>query len=298
MNKNSLVLIAIVAILGIAAYLVLQRPGESSVSEETGQKLASYDSLAVDKIEIKAGSNYVVMEKQAGKWMIVQPISYPADQTAITTAIGKGATVLLTSLISSNPEKQGVFQVDSSAGTLVRIFEKGSEKAAFRIGKPGSTFTETYVREENSNDVYLANEMLTYTFNKQVKDWRDKTIFSAMSESIQSVSFQYGDTAFVLTRQDTTWKIDEAVAAATTMTSFLGSLSNFLSDDFVDSSLASPPQLIATIVVDGVQIRFHHENEAASYFVQTSRSPQWFSVQQWRVNQVLKRKRDFVGIAS
>ncbi len=297
MNKNSLGLIATIIALGVGTFFVLQRPGESSSAGDASQRLASYDSLAVDKIEITTGSNSIRMEKQAGKWMIVHPISYRADENAVTTAISKGVTTTLTSLISSNPQKQGLFQVDTTAGTLVRVFEKGTEKAAFRVGKPGSSFTETYVRVEGSNDVYLADELLTYVFAKQVKDWRDKTIFGTDQAKIRSVSFQFGDTTFALALQDTVWMIEGTAIAQSTVNSLLSALSNFVADDFVDSAL-TPPPLIGSLEVSGVQIRFHAESGTANYYVQTSQSAQWFNVQQWRVGQVLKRKKDLVGITS
>ncbi len=285
-------LLGLIGALAVAVYLVMQRPGESSVEASVGRNLVTYDSSLVDKMEIRAKPGNVVLEKQAGKWMVVEPGRYKADEAAVMSAVAKGASLTVTSLVSSNPAKQPVFQVDSSA-TLVKVFEKGTERAAFRVGKPGSSFTDTYVRVEGSNDVYLANEVLTYVFGKPVKDWRDKTIFKMAKDDIKDVRFHYRDTTFTIAQQDSNWLVDGLPASKNNISTFTTALSNFVADEFIDSTISALPPPACTIEVSGTQLRFH-AIDANKYLVQSSESPQWFEVQAWRVSQVLKRKKDFI----
>jgi len=49
MKRNTLILIGILALLILVTFLVLQRPGERSVSADGGGNLVSYDSAAIDK---------------------------------------------------------------------------------------------------------------------------------------------------------------------------------------------------------------------------------------------------------
>ncbi len=293
MKRSSWIIGALVVLLAVIVYFVLQRPGESSVAFDAGRNLVQYDSAAVDMLTITSGRDTVVLEKQAGVWTLQRPMQYHADGNAVATAVGKGANIVVSSLISSNPEKQIVFQVDSTS-TLVRVYANGAEKAAFRVGKPGPSFTETYVRREGSNDVYLAKELLTYVFAKPAKDWRDKTIFKTERDSIREVRFQFGDTTFTLARTDTTWSVESQTAAEGTIASFLSSLSNFLADDFIDSVVTAPPKLTGVLEVRGVQLRFHFNKDANKYFVQSSEGPQWFIVQPYKAQQVLKRKKELL----
>jgi hypothetical protein len=227
--------------------------------------------------------------------MVEEPITAPADEAAVGTAIGKGAGIRLKSLVSSNPEKQFLFQVDSSA-TLVRVFDHGTERAAFRIGKLGTSYRDTYVRRENSDDVYLADGVLTYVYAKPTRDWRDRTIFRTEQEAIQTVEFRYGDTTFTLMRQDTIWTVDGAEAAESTVRSFLTSLSNMQADGFVDSAAATGP-LEAEIRVGSTQLQFLRAG-ADKVQVTSSATPQVFEIYNWRANQLLKRERDFLGAES
>jgi hypothetical protein len=294
--KRPLVVLALILLaLVFIAIIVLQQPGEKSSSGLLGEKLVTYDSSAVDRLEIVSPSGEIVLSREAGKWMLKAPVEYRADEAAVTAAIGQGKSIELKSLVSDNPVKQGVFQVDSS-GTMVRVFEHGTERAVFHVGKMSSSYTESYVRREGSNDVYLAEGILSYVFGRSAKEWRDKTIFKADRASITSVRFQYGDTTFTLTQQDSLWAIGGDRATATPVSALLGALSNFQTDDFLDSAVTLGPPA-ALIETGGTQIQFYLATEGNKYTVKTSLSAQLFEVQGWKASQLLKRKKDFLSSA-
>jgi hypothetical protein len=296
MKQVSWKLLAVLVILLVATFIVLNRPGESSRGGSTGKYLVRYDSSAVTTLDITTPKEHLVMEKDAGVWKITQPINAKANQTAVTSAIGKGTSLEVSTPVSTNPQNQSLFQVDST-GTLVRVLTNGKEDAAFRVGKNGPSFVETYVRSEGSNDVFLTANLGT-TFTRQLSDWRDKTIFKTEQDFIKDVSFRYGDTTFALTFKDSTWEVDGKKASESSVRGFLGTLSNFATDALIDSTPTNLPPLTAVITVGDTQIRFFEQPDGKKYFVQTSQSPQWFEIQQWRANQVLKRKKDFLGTLS
>ncbi len=296
MKRSTLVQLGILVGLAIAAFFVLRRPGEISSSGVSDQVLVSFDSSAVDRIDLGSPTTHVSLQRDGGRWMLAAPLRYPADEPAVKALLEKAGHLQLGTVVSSNPEKQGLFQVDST-GTLVRIYERGSQKAAFIVGKPGSSFTDTFVRRENSHDVYLASGMLSYTFSKPVKEWRDKSIFKTDQATIRSVRFRYGDTTFALTNNDSLWNVDRDSASPSAVRGFLSALANFQTDDFVDSSVATLPKLRASLDIDGTQIRFYWRKDGNKYLVQTSQTPQLFEVQNWRASQILKKKKDFLATA-
>ena len=293
MKRSWIFQFGVLVILAIAAYIVLRQPGEVSTTGSSEHMLVDYDSSAVDKLEIQSPTASITLEKEAGGWMITAPLKYRADAATVTSAIGTGRKIELTSIVSSNPEKRKLFQVDST-GTQVTVYEKGAKKSAFTIGKMGTTYTETYVRAYGSNDVYIAKGFLSATFNRTVKDWRDKTIFKTDQSLMRSVRFQYRDTVFVLAFQDTVWRIGNDTTVLSSVKSLLGALSNLQADDFIDTTvvLTTPPT--ASIETGGTQLRFYATKESGKYLVQASSSPQWFEVQSWKASQVLKRKKDFL----
>jgi hypothetical protein len=293
MKRSTLILAGVLILLAIAAFFALRKQGESSSEGLPGEKLVAYDSAAVDRITIRTAAANVVLQKEAGRWMVTSPFRYAADEGMVLQAVSKGNSLLSKGVVSTNPQKQQLFQVDST-GTLVTVFEKGVEKAAFRVGKPGPSYNETYVRKEGSNEVHLGDGLFTYYFNRQPKEWRDRTIQKVDRLTVREVVMRYGDTTTVLAMRDSVWRIDTTRAADGAVQSYLSTLSTLQADDFVDSTVSRMPPLSYTISVGGADIRFFFNPAANKYYVLSSATPQVFEIQEWRAQQILKRKKDFL----
>jgi Domain of unknown function (DUF4340) len=297
MRKNSYYLLGVLALLLIVAYFVMQQPGEKSVSESDNGELVNVDSVKVNKIEIHSPHLSVRLEKRGDEWFVTSPVDYRADQSGVASLLHQAKNLQISNVISTNPEKHSVFMVDS-LGTIVTMYQTGRPTASFIIGKMGTTYNEIYARRANSNTVDLIEGAMNYIFNRPVKEWRDKTIFKTQKDSIEEVKFQYGDTTFSLVSMGLpdkmTWMIGKDSTQSPIVNSFLSSLSNFQTDDFLDTIPPTMPKLTAQISCEGTELRFAFNKKENKYYVQTSDSPQWFIVEQWHANELLKRKKDFV----
>ncbi len=297
MNKNTL-LLGFLVLLALAAFLLMQRPGEQSVEESAASLLFEIDSLAVDRIEVKSPSALVVLEKQGIDWMLREPVRARANQGTVATLIHDLKNVRSKATVSGNPEKQLMFQVDSSTGTLMKLFEKGAEKTVFIIGKAGNSITDVYLRIASSNEVLLVDAPLSPISTRPIKDWRDRAIMTLPKEGIKNVKFQYGDTTFTLTFKDSVWVIGNNATQEWVVNSLVGALAAFEADEFVDTPPSPAPRFTAFITIADYQLRFAPKKGADAFYVQSSFSPQWYEVQGWRANQVLKRKKDLVKAPS
>jgi hypothetical protein len=144
----------------------------------------------------------------------------------------------------------------------------------------------------NSNEVLLVEGISRYTVNRPLKDWRDKTILSVPKESIKDLRYQYGDTTFTVAVSDSTWFIGKDKAQQPVVEGILSSISNLQADDFIDSTVS--PKVTAMMAYAGTQLRFAIMKPLNKYYVQSSNSPQWFVLEQWKINQILKRKKEIV----
>jgi hypothetical protein len=297
MNRSTVILVGILAALILVAYLVLQKPGEQSSSTSTGEFLAAVDSLAVDGIHLKSPSLDIVLEKQGVEWYLRHPLMFRADQANIAQLIHQTKNLEIKNVVSSNPEKQPMFQVDST-GTQVTLYEGGNETASFILGKTGPTFSETYARRMNSNEVVLVSNMMNYIFTRSVKEWRDRSIVFIPKETIKQVTYRFGDTTFTLEFKDSLWFVGREPAQGTVVEGILSSLAGFQGDDFIDTPSVVLPRLTATLSFAGVQLAFHYVKESNTYMVRSSLAPQWYTVSNWRANQVLKRKKEIVQVGA
>ncbi len=292
MSRSTWTLVAILVLLIGAALLVLQRPGERASQETSGAMLVQFDSAAVDQITLRSPGGSVVLKKASGTWMMESPIRYRADQSAVDAVLSKARSIPITTIVSSNAERFSLFNVDST-GTSVRLNAGDAVLASFYIGKPSSSFSETYVRKDGSSDVVLADGMFAYTFSRAANEWRDKAILTVRQDEIQNVRFAYGDTTFAIARADSGWILDGMRNAGTAIDRLVGALGGLAADGFIDTAFTPPKTPTATVTVNGIDVRFY--KQTGNYAVQSSLTPQWFIVNDWKAQGVLKRKNDLIS---
>lgn len=184
----------LIACLTAVVIFWLERPGGERSGDILNELLFDdFDFETVSRIEIEHLLNGVQLEKKDGKWQVANlrsqikkeldaqekkepaPVEWTeADAERIDLTFSILQDVLLTSLAATNPERHGSFEVNA-AGMQVRFFDaQGNKLAHLYIGKAGPSFSDSYVRKEGDNNVYLADRYLRATFSIEPEDWRRK----------------------------------------------------------------------------------------------------------------------------
>ncbi len=290
MNRSTLILIALLLVLGAIVYFFLPSGKEREISYSESNALPRIDSASVMKIEIRRPAKSITLENVGGRWTITSPINYPADAASVFQLIGGLSHLTLGSLISSNPEKQRLFQVDST-GTMLTVTDRAGKSVGMVIGKMGPSFSDVYFRLPASSDVYLAQGIETWTVGKDLKDWRDKTIYSAPSESIKELTYTAGGRETQFNRDSAGWKSSEKPVEASVMNPLLNSLASLHADDFVDSSakIESRPITLGIKGASNATLSLYPVlPDSSKFYVQSSGSPQTFVISKWIAQQLLK----------
>lgn len=166
---------------------------------------ARVDVEEIMRIEVKAqGEEEVAMERQGDRWVIVSPITYPANQSNVESLLEKVADLSVTNLVSSNPANHDLYEVGNDTGTLVRLLggrNKDRRLLTFYVGKVTSDISGTYVREFGVDDVYAASGLLRGYFNKTLSAWRDRTIFKIPQTQVTAVAVAGKEYTFTLSRR-------------------------------------------------------------------------------------------------
>lgn len=296
MNRSTLILVVLLLALGAIVWFLLPSGREREVSYSETAVIPRIDSASVIKVEIQKPSKTITIENVGGRWTITSPVNYPADAASVFQLVGGLSHLTVGSLISSNPEKQRLFQVDST-GTLLTVTDRGGKSVSMIIGKMGPSFSDVYMRLPKSSDVYLAQGIETWTVGKDLKEWRDKTIYSAPSESIKELTYTAGGKETKYDRDSAGWKSADKPVDASVMNPLLNSLSNLHADDFIDSAAKIESRPI-TVAIKGASSAtlslFPVAPDSSRYYVQTTGSPQTFVISKWTAQQFLKP----VGIQS
>ncbi len=295
MNKSTLVLVIVfLGLAALAAYFLWPREGKETSYSEANFSL-SVDSASIVKVQIeRAGGKSVTLENQGGKWMVTVPIKYPANLVNIGPILGGMSHFKVGSLVSSNPAKQEVYQVDSS-GTKLTVTDRAGKMTSLIVGKMGPSYDEIYFRKDGSNDVYLGTGINAFSINQEVREWRDKTIMATYKDSIKRLEYVIGSKSFVLQREGVKWFHGEDTVDANTMNSLLTTVMDMKTEDFADT-LTTPPTEGSHLKVSSTKdivINFYPQlPDTAKYFLQTSESPQYFIVGKYMIQNLLKPIED------
>lgn len=301
-NKSTIILIALFLGLLIIAYFLIDPIGERTASYALREDKLALDSTQIRSVQITRGGRTTLIENIGGVWFVISPASegeekrFSADRAAVQRLLASLHNIKLVSLVSSNPQRQSIFQVDSASGSFVKVIDRKGATREFILGKMGSLFSESYVRPLASDDVYLAEGIVPWEFNKEMKDWRDKTIHTLDRDAIREITFRYPREQFSLVR-DSVWTIRAEAADSTAVNGFLTSLLALRAEDFVDTTIQlASAQLQILVAVPGVtSLNFIPiPPDTSRYWITSSQTPQVFVASKWTVQPLLKRRSDFL----
>lgn len=289
MTSTKVLAAIFILLLIIAAFFLFPSNTDREASYESTVDV-SIDSASVVKIEIQRPRKSVTLENIGGTWMVTSPVRGKANHAFVSQLLGGLKKFKAQSLVSSNPDKQHLFQVDSTGTTLI-VTERSGKSISMMIGKTGPSFSDVYFRLTNSNDVYLGEGIESWSLNREAKDWRDKTIYKTSSDSITAVTISYAGNSFSLQKDSTTWRAGSDTLESGVMSSFVSTLSNLNAEDFIDSipQLFTQPLHIALEKPEVVSLDFYPQlPDSAKYIVRTSKEGQTFIIGKWAVQNLLR----------
>lgn len=290
MNRSTLLLLGLLIVLGAIVYFVLPRDEEQIVSYDNSPVTFSVDSASVVKLSIERPGTHLVIENVGGTWTITSHNNLAADPARVTEVIGGLSRFKSGSLVSSNPAKQKVFQVDSS-GSLVTLTERGGAVRSIIIGKMGPSFSEVYFRLPAASNVYLGSGITTWSLERDLKEWRNRTIFAAPAEAITGLVITSGGKSREFRRDSSGWISGREAVATETINPLLAALADVKAEDFIDTEVqlvGAPSTVVVSGSVAGTLEFYRLANDTARYAVGTSSSGQKYIVGRYAALQLFK----------
>lgn len=170
---------------------------------------------AADRITLRNPQSTVVLQKIDGVWVAASEDSFPAEADIVQDMLVTIAAFSKKDRISSNREKQALYQVDSTGTSVVVEDGKGKAMASAVIGKTGADYQSTYVRNSTSDDVIMAHGAFSRVFNRGRRSWQDKRIFNLQPDQIGEVAIaRAGETASLKRGADGAWYLSGPDSAA------------------------------------------------------------------------------------
>lgn len=186
---------------------------------ETKEKFLAVDTSRINFVHIENNDGKITLKRVGNQWKITEPYDYPANPNYINTLLQKVNELELESYITDNPEKYNQYELGDTA-VYVEIGREGEVIDKFYSGKASKTYTHTYVRRADSDEVWLVSGMPRSSFDRKPSDWRNKKILTLDNTMIEKVVITFPDEQVELIRAisspvvdttliepDTTWQI-------------------------------------------------------------------------------------------
>ena len=207
MSRNRLTTAALVlgVLLALTVWQFQARKSEDAGTTQTVAKLPKLDREKLDGLEITApGKPTVTLTKNDGTWSLTEPLAAPADKDAVDSALAKLADLEAVGIAATKAENHAKLEIDDAQAVHVVAKQDGKTVADLFIG--GLRAGNTMVRQQGSPLVISAEGSFKYAFEKELKEWRDRTIVETDTDKLASATFQNGQGTlrFVRTGDDGT----------------------------------------------------------------------------------------------
>jgi hypothetical protein len=186
------------------SYTVEGRKAELPKLEITEEQSKVVDKIVLSKPAGDAGKALdATLEKKGETWKLSAPLSADANQTNVTSLLGNLKTLKVTEAIdpgTTQYEKYGV----TEGKALHAVFYKGAEVVAdFWFGESGSRGQMT--RIAGRDGVYAVKGYSGFLYDRELKDWRDRTVFKFEEDKVKSVEIANEHGTFVFAKDKDKW---------------------------------------------------------------------------------------------
>lgn len=303
MNRSIAIPIALLVVL-LAIFLWTSHREEAEIAPSELGNFLAIDSGAVNRIEVKKLGSLMKFEKRSDGWYVEDGgKSYKAAAGMVEDIDKISYDLRVGEIISSNPEKRMLFQVDTLTGTQVSFYRDEDFLGALMVGKVGPNYQETYVRKPNSADVYLAQGSLSFLFSRPASSFRDKTLLALTKEQINAVEFRGNETNYTLLNQDSVWSVvpidgGSFVGGTSEVDRVIRPLTNLKFSEFVenpdsiDADFSNPDFEITVGIKDGTERKLmfvKQKGENKNWYVRTGQSEELFLINDYAVNNIAKK---------
>ncbi|HVW27342.1 MAG TPA: DUF4340 domain-containing protein [Polyangiaceae bacterium] len=219
-DKKIIFALIVLAALGLAVFIQHKNQTadaaahsiESATSQLPKLKITDDDIKKIDKVDLTRGGdsdtspreNIVLVKKGDEDWDLTKPVAAKASASTVKSMLDDLKRLEVKELIDPSKDSYAKYKVTDDKA-LHAIFYKGNDvvlEAYF--GEDGSRGQMT--RLAGKDGVYAVKGYSSYTFNKDAKSWRDKTILKFEENDVVKVTLEDENGTFTFDKSGDDWK--------------------------------------------------------------------------------------------
>lgn len=315
MQRNTLIALAVLAVIAIAAFLTLRAPEKGERRGPQARPVAAFKAADVKQLELASNKEQIVLRAEGTAWKIASPGTWNCDPNVIKSALDQLEKLKFGDPVTTKPERYADLEVSDDKGTHV-VAKDAAGKVLLDgwIGKSVSGYT--MFRLAGQNEVWQTTGVQKYAFARDLKGWRDKTVIEVAKADVTKLTVENAGQKIVLEKippadaaakekpSEVKWKVLESSvkvdpfddATANSLVQTLSSLraTNF-ADDAKPAEVGLDPALISIAVqAKGVEKRLlMGKLQGEEGWIQAAGQPQIYILQKHTFEQLAQLPINF-----
>lgn len=172
--------------------------------------ILNFADSEVQRIELRGGGKNVALVRQDDRWNIERPAAFAADAATMRSFLSTLRSLRAADFASDQPADLGSYGLDSPRLKISLFLGKDNAQKDLLIGKEAEN-KQVYVQGSGQPTVYLVSDWAVRDLDKNVNDFRDKTLLAFETDKISSVDVKRKDGGhFKLVRDDKQWRLEGA----------------------------------------------------------------------------------------
>ncbi len=214
MKRSTLILLLIAAVASAAIYFIEIKPGKPRDEEpEKSRPIFKLNREDITAISVTKGGQTVNLENQNNKWVITQPVSSAADESALNALVGDLVSARIDTEFPASGGDLKQYGLSEPAVKL-EIKLKNGETHRVELGTKDQIGTSAYAKIDGAQNVAVITAGLLANADKSLNDLRDRAVLGATLYEMSSFKVSNESGAYELEKKDGEWKIKSPTEAA------------------------------------------------------------------------------------
>lgn len=276
--------------------ITIQRPPKKA--EKSGDDDATEEAAEAEKKEPEAAPPAITLAKKDDKWQLMEPVVADANQTNVSSLITSLKSLEVSELIDATTSGYAKYDLTDESALHV-VFHKGADVfREFWFGKGGGR--GQMARIKGKEGVFAVKGYSKYSYDRDVKEWRERGIFKFEDKQVKAVSLTNENGAFEFLREADAWKgkFKKAKTGAfqpikdfneAKVKDLINAYKNLNADGFgndktpADTGLEKPVATLLLSLEDGGkrEVQFGSNAEGSSRWIKTNQAELIYSISSW-----------------
>jgi hypothetical protein len=242
--KRSTLILLLVAVVAVATiYFVKIKSGDTSGAEpEKSQPVFKFNREDVTGISLVRGGQTVNLENQNNKWVITQPITAGADESAMNSLIGDLVTARVESEFAPSGGDLKQYGLSEPAVKL-EVKLKNGDTHRVELGAKDPIGMSAYARIDGAQNVALLPVSILNDSDKSLNDLRDRSVLGATHFELSSFKIVNDGGSYEIEKKESEWNIKSPVSGSadeTQVSSLLADITGAKATEVVSENVDDP----------------------------------------------------------